>query len=102
MATNTERLDDLFKPHAQKVDILKEALREVSEEQAEKKKAAAKELVVKALDLKKQMDDAEKQFNAQKKKWDKELGKVINRLQNMAQGKPLDDGEKDDGDDAAE
>tara|TARA_Y100000034_G_C6721861_1_gene319386 strand:- start:243 stop:560 length:318 start_codon:yes stop_codon:yes gene_type:complete len=95
---NTGRLDELFKPHEQQVDVLKEALKEVSEEQAEKKKKAAKELIVKALELKKQMDDAEKQFTSQKQKWDKELGKVMNRLQNMASGKPLDEGEKDDAD----
>ena len=93
---NTDKLNDLFKPHEQAVDVLKEALQEVSEERAEKKKESAKELIRKALDLKKQMDTAESQFTSQKKKWDKELGKVMNRINNMAAGRPLDSGEKEE------
>ena len=93
---NTDKLNELFKPHEQQVDILKEALKEVSEERAEERKKAAKDLVRKALDLQKQMDDAERQFLGQKKKWDKELGKLINRLNNMAGGRPLTHGEEDD------
>lgn len=103
---NTERLGDMLKPHEQKLDILKEALDEVSQERAEKRKESAKELIRKALDLKSQMDKAKSAFEGQTKKWDKELGKVMNRLQNMASGRPLNDGEEDeedgDGDDAAD
>ena len=93
---NTDRLDEMFKPVEKKVDILKEALEEVSKERAEERKKAAKDLIRKALDLKKQMDDAENQFLGQKRKWDKELGKVMNRLNNMASGRPLDEGSEED------
>lgn len=98
---NEGRLDKMFEPHEQKLDILKEALSEVSEERAGKRKDAAKELIRKALDLKEQKDKAKKEFLAKDRKWEKELGKVMGRLENMAQGKPLDSGEDDEeGDDA--
>lgn len=93
MATdNTKKLDDMLRPHRQELDVLQEALQEVSKEDAEKRKTEAKELIRRALDLQKQMDQAEKQFLGQKKKWDKELGKALKRLQNMANNRPLDEG----------
>jgi hypothetical protein len=92
---NVARLEEMLKPHRQEFDVLKEALREVSKEEAEKKKDAAKELVRKGLDLQQRMDQAERTFNSEKKKFDKELGKTLNRLRNMASGRPLDDEEKE-------
>ena len=56
----------------------------------------AEEMIRKALELKQQMDDAERQFTSQKKKWDKELGKTLQRLTNIANNKPLDDGIQND------
>ena len=90
--THTTKLDDLLKPHRDEVDVLKEALKEVTEEQADERKNKAKELIVKCLDLQRQMNTAESQFNSAKKKCDKELGKTLRRLQNMANGRPLDEG----------
>jgi hypothetical protein len=96
MATdNTGKLDALLKEHEGDFDVLKEALKEVAKEQGEERKKKAKEQIVKALDLKRQMDDAERQFNSQKKKWDKELGKTLARLNNMAQNRPVDEGLSD-------
>jgi hypothetical protein len=94
---NTQRLEELLKPHRQEFDVLKEALKEVSKEESDKKKDAAKDLIRKALELQGRMDGAERTFTSEKKS-DKELGKVLNRLRNMAAGRPLDDGEKDDKD----
>ena len=102
---NVGRLDSLFEPHEEKLDILTEALGEISKERAEKRKEAAKELIRKALDLKDQMNASRKEFEGKSKKFDKELGKVMNRLQNMAKGKPLDAGDEDvdgGGDEASE
>jgi hypothetical protein len=93
---NEGRLDKMFEPHEQKLDVLKEALKEVSEERAGKRKDAAKELIRKALDLKEQKDKAKSEFLSKDRKWEKELGKVMGRLENMAQGKPLNDGVEDD------
>ena len=75
--------------HHEDFDVLKEALKEVAKEDSESRKA--KEMIRKALELKRQMDDAARQFTSQKKKWDKELGKTLQRLTNIANDKPLDD-----------
>lgn len=96
---NVARLEEMLKPHRQEFDVLKEALKEVSKEESEKKKDAAKELVRKALELQQRMDQAERTFNSEKKKFDKELGKTLNRLRNMASGRPLDEGESDEKED---
>jgi hypothetical protein len=92
---NTQRLEEMLKPHRGEFDVLKEALKDVVKEDAEKKKDAAKELIRKALDLQSRMDSAERTFSSEKKKFDKELGKTLNRLRNMASGRPLDEGEND-------
>lgn len=93
---NTARLEEMLKPHRQEFDVLKEALKEVSKEESDKKKDAAKELIRKALELQSRMDTAERTFSSEKKKFDKDLGKTLNRLRNMAAGRPLDEGDKDD------
>ena len=92
---NTKRLEELLKPHRTEFNILKEALGEVAKEENEKKKDAAKGLLRQALDLQKQMDDAERQFSGSKKKFDKELGKVINKLAAMAQGKSAEEADRE-------
>jgi nitric oxide reductase activation protein len=93
---NTGKLDDLLKRHAgEGFDVLAEALKEVAKEEGEERKKKAKEQIRKAMDLKRQMDEAERQFNSQKKKWDKELGKTLARLNNMAIGRPVDEGVND-------
>jgi hypothetical protein len=101
MPTNIERLNDLFKDQvASQTSVLQEALTEITKEQGEQKKENAKKLIKEALALQDQMNQAERQFNSQKKKWDKSLGKVLNRLQNMASGKPvtLEDEEEEEKD----
>ena len=95
---NTDKLEQLLRPHREAVNVLQEALREVSKEDADKRKDSAKDLVRKALSLQNEMNAAERQFNGAKKKFDKELGKVIQRLTNMANNRPLDEGVKDEKD----
>jgi len=98
MATpNTSKLDELLKPHQEEFNVLQEALKEVAKEDTETRKGKAKEMIRKALDLKRQMDEAERTFNSQKKKFDKELGKTLQRLTNMANNKPLDEGVEKEG-----
>ncbi len=75
-------------PTRQELDVLSEAIREVNQEDGEKRKAEVKELVRKALSLQQQMNQAERQFNAEKAKFDKDLGKLLNRLQSFAKGEP--------------
>lgn len=93
---NTKKLEELLKPHRTEFDVLTEALKEVTKEEADKKKDVAKDLLRKALSLQSQMDTSERTFLSEKKKFDKELGKIINRLRNMAAGRPLDDGENNE------
>lgn len=93
---NVSRLDELLKPHQQEFNVLTEALKEVAKEDSETRKGKAKEMIRKALDLKRQMDEAERTFASQKKKWDNELGKTLARLSNMANNKPLDEGIAED------
>ena len=95
VTNNTTRLDELIKPHRREFDVLREALNKVSKEEAEKKKESAKVLIRKALELQSRMEQAERTFNSEKKKFDKELGKTLNRLNNMASGKSIDDNEDD-------
>lgn len=91
---NTKKLDEMLKPHTTSFDFLAEAFKEVAKEDGEKRKVAAKELIRKALGLKGQMDQAKKDFDSASKKFDKELGKIVNRLSNMAAGRPIDDNEE--------
>ena len=95
--SNTKKLDDLLAAQGSAVNVLQEALKEVNEERAEKRKDSAKALIREALDLQEQMNAAERRFTSEKKKWDKKLGKLINRLNAMAKGQPLpQEGENDD------
>lgn len=93
---NTKRLDEMLKPYEGEVDFLKEAFKEVEKEDGEKRKEAAKDMIRKAKELKSRMDASERTFLSEKKKFDKELGKLLNRLQNMASGRPLTEGEEED------
>lgn len=92
---NISKLDELLKPHQEQFNVLQEALKEVAKEDTETRKGKAKEMIRKAVDLKRQMDEAERTFTAQKKKFDKELGKTLQRLANMSNNKPLDEGVDD-------
>jgi hypothetical protein len=86
----------MLKPHRQAFDILKKALKQVTEdEREEEKKDAAKELIRKALDLQARMDRAEHRFNAEKQTFDAELRETLNRLRDLVAGRPLDDGKRD-------
>ena len=67
--------------------IIQEALKEIQDEEAKAKKAKAKEQLLKAAELRKKMVEAERQFESQRKKFDKELGKVLNQIEAMASGK---------------
>lgn len=98
MATqNTSKLEELLKPHQEEFNVLQEALKEVAKEDTETRKGKAKEMIRKAVELNRQMEEAERTFNSQKKKFDKELGKTLQRLNNMANNKPLEDGVEKEG-----
>lgn len=89
---NTKALDSLLAPHRQELNLLAEAMKEVAQEDNEKKKESAKALIREAIALKVQMDQAQRDFESKKKKCDKALGKLIRRLENMSAGRPIDEG----------
>lgn len=67
---------------------LEQAAKEIAEEQSEKSKARAKELLVKAQELVTQITGARKKFEAEENKAGKELAKLMNQINNVADGKP--------------
>lgn len=63
-------------------DIMKEVMGEIQEQREEKAKEKARGLITKALELHEEMVKAESEFKRQKAKFEKELGKVLNQLEN--------------------
>lgn len=68
-------------------EIFKEVLSEVTDERRKAAKGQVKELLTKAMDLHSQAAVAEKKFNQEKAKFEKELGKLINQIQSLIAGK---------------
>tara|TARA_Y100000310_G_scaffold338605_1_gene428685 strand:+ start:3248 stop:3604 length:357 start_codon:yes stop_codon:yes gene_type:complete len=66
--------------------VLNEVLTELQDERAVTAKKEAKELLLKAIDLQGQMKKAEKDFERQSKKFNKELGKILNMIDNQLKG----------------
>ena len=83
--SNTEKLlefagfDPAKKPSLTD-DILKEALKEIQENRKKEALDKARELVKKAFELREQAYRAEQEFGKQRKKFDDELGKLLNQL----------------------
>ncbi len=96
--SNTKRLDELLAPHRTEMNVLSEALKEIDEEDGKKRKQEAKDLVRQALELQKQLKTTERNFNKEKAKFEKQLGKLLNRINAMAKGEapPEDEDEKKD------
>jgi hypothetical protein len=85
MPSNTEKLlgqlgfDPAKKPTLTD-DILKEALKELEDTRKKETLEKARDLIRKAVELRQQAFRAEQDFNKQKKKFDDELGKLLNQL----------------------
>lgn len=84
--SNTDRLEKLLgfdaaKPQSITEGILKEVVGELEEQRVEEAKAAAKEQVSKAIELRRKMHKAKREFDSQFAKFEKELGKMMNRLE---------------------
>lgn len=78
-------------------EVLGEALKEIKEEKAKEGKVRAKEQLLKAMQIREQMDKAAKEFNKQQQKMDKELCKILNQIEGNLKGQPVceEDEEKD-------
>lgn len=97
---SSERLEKLIGFDAAKSsnltqDLFQEVLGDIKKERFEKAKVAAREQLVKAMELREKMAKAEKEFNSQKAKFNKELGKLLNRLESSLNGRPVEESEED-------
>ena len=90
---NAERLENLLgfdaaKPESVTKGLLDEVVGEIQEERKKKAKVAAKEQVVKLMDQREKMYKAKKQFDGEFGKFEKEFGKMLNRLEGTLRGGP--------------
>lgn len=69
-------------------DAFADVLKELAEERREKAKAKAREVIVKASELRKKMVAARREFDKQEAAFNKELGKLLGQLQAAVNGKP--------------
>ena len=85
-ASSSERLEKLcgFDP-AKKLnatgELLKEVVADLRSKREEAAKEAAKEQLVQAMSLREKMHKARQEFDRQQSKFEKELGKLLNRLE---------------------
>lgn len=97
--SNAKRLADLCgfdpvkKPTASH-ELFAEVLGDIRKEREEKAKVAAREQLTKAIELSEKMDKVKREFEGQYAKFEKELGKMLNRLESSLSGKPVVEEEK--------
>lgn len=71
--------------------VFAEAMREINEERARAQKERASQLIRQAIALREQMHHAERQFESQRRKFHKDLGKLVARIEALAAGKAAPD-----------
>lgn len=85
MSDNFSKLNEMLgfdaSKHTPLGSVLGDALKEVNEERAEKAKEECKKVVLEAIGIAEQAKQAERQFFSAQKKFDKQLGKLMGRLQ---------------------
>ena len=91
MSNSSERLESVLgfdpaKPQGVTGDLLKEVVGEIQKERLAKAKVAAKEQIVKAMELRERMYKSKKEFDNQFAKFEKELGKMMNKLESSLNG----------------
>jgi hypothetical protein len=67
-------------------EIFREVMEEINATRAEKARSRARELLEKAFLLREQMAKARSDFERQEAKFDKELGKILSRLESEIHG----------------
>jgi hypothetical protein len=100
MADNTERLEklmgfDVVKRQGITKEIFKEVLGEVQEKRMEEAKTAAREQISKAIELREKMHKVKREFDGQMRKFDKDLGKLLNQLEAGLSGQPTEQPQED-------
>jgi hypothetical protein len=88
-----QRLEDLLGHNPSKEltggDILQEAMKEIKEERAKEAKVKAKDMLSKAIELHRSITKADQEWRSKIAKFNKELGKVLNKLESFGQGQPV-------------
>lgn len=102
----SERLEKMlgFDPSKQSAgsDVLTKAVEAITKERAEEALGKATDLLKQAIDLRKKRDQAERDFTAATKKFDKELGKLLNRIEALASGTSVKDDDSEGADEGEE
>lgn len=70
-------------------NVFGEALKELQEESDKQVKEQAKGLLAAAIDLRKKMNERQRTVQSEVKKFDKELGKVLNKIEAFSKGSSL-------------
>jgi hypothetical protein len=104
MATTAQRLEAIFAkdggefPKKGKFGgvMLAEVLGDIRKERTEQAKVQAKDLILKALSLQDQGAKLDAEYEKTRKSRDKELGKLLNQIENMLNGRPIGDGSNSD------
>ena len=68
--------------------VLASVIEEIQKERETKVRGQLKELMVKAMDVRTTIDKARKAFDGESRKYEKELGKILNEIDRLASGKP--------------
>ncbi len=101
--TNADKLVDMLKFDPSKSgsvapDVFQDALKEITEERNAKIKEEVKAQLKEAMDIQASMAKADREYASTRKKQDKALGKLINRLQARLAGKSPDEIEESEKD----
>jgi hypothetical protein len=105
-ASNPERLEKLVgydprKKLSASEELFKEVVADIRKEEEEKAKKEAREQLTKAIELSRKMAGLRKEFEAQEAKFNKELGKLLNRIENNLGG-PVTEAEETEGSEGSE
>ena len=78
-------------------EAFKEVVAEIQAERQKTIKEKAKTQLVRAMEMRDQKEKTDREYAAQSKKWDKEMGKLLKGIESMLTGKPIEEeGEKKD------
>lgn len=78
---------DPAKSHKLTKDLFGDVLKEIETERVEEAKKKSKALLIEAIALRTQMDKLKKEFDKQYVKSEKDLGKILNSITNLMEGK---------------
>ena len=88
MNPNVQKLNDLlgYDPIKSASPVFTEVAAELAKERAEEGKKRAKELILKAIELRRAFDSKEREFRKLQEKFDKELGQIMRQIDAAQRG----------------